>query len=263
MSLSYAALLPWILIAAPTNSVHCAASLVHRREKLIIDMTPALSTSLTCSAVSADGAWIAVSDAYEVKVFAVTLSDDGDSVARVSRVKSFGLDLEMGGASALTFVSDQYDGDDEDMIEDEQPACGTRLVVCGLDSIVRVFEAAVVADSEDEDENEDVDVQFILLKSLDMHTGSSSKSNSTVTPLSSTNNDSDAMDLDLLQVIETDKEMAAKSRRQQQKSSVSNAQGQQTILSVVASDDGKWLVTGDSGNRIVITNLLTLKVMQF
>ncbi|KAJ3289037.1 U3 small nucleolar RNA-associated protein [Rhizoclosmatium sp. JEL0117] len=93
---------------------------VAQKERLVAELKIKCTTNLIASAISSDGALIAVSDLFSTKLFAVFIDP-----SRVFRVKKFPSPSLIPGSVSITFTPDSK-----------------RLILAGTDSIIRVIDVS-------------------------------------------------------------------------------------------------------------------------
>lgn len=87
---------------------------------LLAELNVKFDTNITASALSNDGRWVAISDAYKVKLFQISSRPSGISISKIREFERIDLPY---GASCLAFTPDSR-----------------KLVVASLDSNMRIVE---------------------------------------------------------------------------------------------------------------------------
>lgn len=208
-------------------------------EKLL-DMELDTTTNICASAISDDARWLAVSDAYEVKLFELIFSSSEDEgPLRPRRVKTFAALLtphlgSVEGASALGFTPD-----------------GGRLVLAGARS-----GRVVVVDLTARTEAGKPDPR--MLRSFEHHAKRTATSGRVVKSMptrvsvgaESGDEEREGEDAEMGGVAEDDEE-----------SSDENDEEMHILVTRIAfSPDGQWLVTTDDNCRTYVFNLDSVQV---
>lgn len=86
--------------------------------KMVAELNVKMKTNVTGSALSADGKWVAISDAHQVKLFRISVGQNG---IRISKSHEFEAQEIPCGANTMKFTPDS-----------------SKLVIASLDSVIRV-----------------------------------------------------------------------------------------------------------------------------